>query len=235
MKEKTAKQLLEKVKNVYSNIAEEFSNTRYKVWPELEFFKKYIKTGQTIIDAGCGNGILYKLIKEFKDINYIGIDNNLELLNFAQKNYSSAKFVLGDLIDFSSTYQADLIFSVRAFHHLPSNGLRKKSVQNFNKNLKKDGILILTVWNLFQKRYIKHIFKSVCNFFIQFGKHEWNDIFVPFGKTKHMRYYHAFTPKELKRLFKNNGFEILEMFYTQKGKKVPFLKSHNICLVCRKK
>lgn len=232
MKAKTAKELLKKVEEDYSKIAPEFDETRKFLWPEFEFFKKHLKNNLTILDFGCGNGRLYEL---FENINYIGIDNNKEFIRLAQKNYPSAKFVLGDLIEMPPTYQADLIFSIAAFHHVPSLALRKKSIQILKQNLKQDGLLILTVWNLFQKKYFKYILKSIFNFLIKFGKYDWNDTFIPWGKSGIKRYYHAFTPNELKKLFKNNSFEILEMFYTCKGKKVSFLKSHNICLICRKK
>jgi len=232
MKQKTAKELLKKVEHDYEKIAQEFSETRKWLWPEFDFFKKYVKKDQLILDVGCGNGRLYEF---FENVDYIGIDNNKEFIKIAQKNYSSAKFVIDNLVKFSSGYQADLIFSIAAFHHIPSKVLRKKSIHNLKDNLNENGIIILTVWNLFQKRYIKAVIKALFRFIIQFGKYDWNDTFIPWGKSGVKRYYHAFTPNELKNLFKNKGFEILEMFYTRKGQKVSFLKSHNICLVCRKK
>lgn len=232
MKEKTANKLLKKVEEDYEKIASEFDQTRKFLWPEFDYFKKYIKKGQKVLDVGCGNGRLFEL---FSDVDYTGIDNNKIFVDIAQKNYSSAKFVRDNLIKFKSPYQADLIFSIAAFHHIPSVVLRKKSVQNLHANLVDEGVLILTVWNLFQRKYIKYIIKSIFKFIFSLGKYDWNDTFIPWGKTGIQRYYHAFTPKELQKLFKNNGFEILEMFYTRKGKKVSFLNSHNICLVCKKK
>jgi len=232
MKEKTAKELLKKVEKDYGQIAEDFDKTRKWLWPEFDFFKKYTKPNQTILDFGCGNGRLYEL---FEDINYIGIDNNKNFIKIAQKNYPSAKFVFGNLIELPSTYQADLIFSIATFHHIPSVKLRKKSIQVLNQNLKQDGVLILTVWNLFQKKYFKYVLMAILRFIYTFGKYDWNDTFIPWGKSGIKRYYHAFTPNELKRLFKKSHFEIIDMFYTKKGNKVPFLLSHNICLICRKK
>lgn len=232
MKDKTAKELLKKVKADYKEIASEFDQTRKFLWPEFKFFKKYIKSGEKILDIGCGNGRLSEL---FTNNKYIGLDNNTEFIKIAQKNYPSSKFVLGDLLYLPSGYQAGIIFSIAAFHHIPSIRLRKKSVQTLRNNLQENGILIITVWNLFQKRYIKYILNSLYKYITQFRKYDWNDTFIPWGKKEIKRYYHAFTPFELKSLFKSNGFEILEMFYTRKGKKVPFLISHNICLICRKK
>lgn len=235
MKEKTANKLLKKVEEDYEKIASQFDQTRKWLWPEFEYFKKYIHKGQKVLDVGCGNGRLFELFELFEYVDYTGIDNNKMFIDIAQKNYSSAKFVRDNLIKFKSPYQADLIFSIAAFHHIPSVALRKKSIQNLHDNLKDNGVLILTVWNLFQKKYRKYVIKAFFKFLLTFGKYDWNDTFIPWGKSGIKRYYHAFTPRELWTVFKNNGFEILEMFYTKKGEKVPFLESHNICLVCKKK
>lgn len=234
MKESTAKQLLKKVEKDYASIFDEFSDTRNHLWPEFSFFKKYLKSGQKIIDLGCGNGRLYELVKGLQGVDYVGIDNNKKFVQIAQKKYTRANFVVGNLLDIPSGSQADIIFAIASFHHLPSKSLRIKSIQEMKKHLKDDGIIILTNWNLFQKRYRRFIFKSLYNFIVRLGKYDWNDTFIPWSKSGVKRYYHAFTPRELKNLFIKNGFQIEEMFYTRKGEKTSFRSSHNICLVCKK-
>ncbi len=235
MKENTAKRLLKKVHDDYLQIADDFSQTRKWLWPEFSFFKKYIKEGDTILDLGCGNGRFYPFVKDIKNISYTGIDNNEALIAHAQKIYSSTNFLVGDLLHIPFNRKADILFSIAALHHIPSLELRNKSIRELNRVLKKNGYAVITVWNLFQKRYRKHVLESLFNFIVRFGKYGWNDTFIPWGDGKVKRYYHAFTPKELKILFQKNGFDIIEMFYTRKGEKTSFLKSHNICLVCKKR
>lgn len=235
MKQDTAKKLLKKVHDDYLEIAEEFSQTRKWLWPEFIFFKKYIKKGDKVLDIGCGNGRFYSFVRNIENTFYTGIDNSEALITYAQKIYPSTNFIVGDLLNIPYNDKADILFSIASFHHIPSSNLRNKSIQELRRVLKKDGYAIITVWNLFQKRYRKHIIESLFNFIVHFGKYDWNDTFIPWNRTKIRRYYHAFTPHELKKLFKKNGFDIIEMFYTQKGKKTSFLKSHNICLVCKKK
>ena len=235
MKTKAAKYLLEKTKKDYRKITSEFSNTRNWLWPEFFFFRKYIKKDGHLIDFGCGNGRFFEFVKDMKNLRYTGIDNNPEFIKIAQKNYTSTKFLVGDFIDIPRVPKADNIFAVASFHHVPSLELRKKSIQNLNDILNKDGILIENGYELYQKRYRKYRIKSLFNYFIHFGKYDWNDTFIPWSTSGVDRYYHAFTPNELKKLFKKNGFEILEMFYTKKGKKSKFLNSHNICMICKKK
>lgn len=235
MKPDTAKKLLEKVKQDYKTIAPEFDKTRKYPWPEFEYFKKYIRKNDTILDIGCGNGRLYDFFNNFTKINYIGIDNNHALIKLAQKNYPSANFLVGNFIDIPPIRKSNIALAIASLHHIPSRHLRKKSIREINKNLKNDGLMIITVWNLFQRTYLKYVIKSLYNFIIQLGKYDWNDTFIPWGKTGVKRYYHAFTPFELKNLLKNNGFCVIEIFYTRKGKKTSFFNSHNICIICRKK
>ncbi|MCD6109280.1 class I SAM-dependent methyltransferase [bacterium] len=227
MKQDTAKKLLKKVHDDYLEIADSFSKTRNHPWHEFSSFKKYIKEGDRILDLGCGNGRLYTFLKDIKNISYTGIDNNETLITYAQKNYPSTNFVVGNLLQIPFHDEADILFSIASLHHIPSSDLRNKSIQETNRVLKKNGYAIFTVWNLFQKRYRRHIIKSLFNFIVHFGEYDWNDTFIPWGKTNIKRYYHAFTPNELRKLFKKNGFNIVKMFYTK--------NNHNICLICQKK
>jgi tRNA (uracil-5-)-methyltransferase TRM9 len=235
MNKDTAKKLLKKVHDDYTNIASEFSQTRQRPWQDFSLFKPYIKSGDSIVDVGCGNGRLYTFLRDISDISYTGIDNNEALIKHAQKNYSSTNFLVADLLDLPRGVKYDILFSIASLHHIPSQELRNKSVREMNQILKKNGTVIITVWNLFQKRYRKHIIRSLFNFFIQFGRYDWNDTFIPWGKSGIKRYYHAFTPGEIKKLFTENGFIVKKILYTKKGRTVPFLKSHNICLICKKR
>ena len=224
MKESTAKQLLKKVENDYDLIAEEFSDTRKWLWPEFDNFKKYLKDRQTILDLGCGNGRLYELLKDLKDLKYIGIDNNKKFVQLAKEKFKNINFLYGNALSIPYPGKVDILFNIASFHHIPSKLLRIKCVQEMKKILKPNSVLILTVWNLFQPRYFTYVLKSLFNYFIQLGKYDWNDTFIPWGDKKVKRYYHAFTKRELKKLFVKNGFEILE-----------FTSNHHHCLVCKMK
>ena len=224
MKESTAKQLLKKVENDYALIAEEFSETRKWLWPEFEGFKKYLRDGQTILDLGCGNGRLYELLKDLKDLKYVGIDNNKKFVQLAKEKFKSANFLYGNALAIPYSSKADILFNIASFHHIPSKELRIKCIQEMKRLLTPKSILIITVWNLFQRRYFSYVLKSLFNYFIHLGKYDWNDTFIPWGDKKVKRYYHAFTKREFKNLFTQNGFEILE-----------FTSNHNHCLVCQVK
>lgn len=223
MREKTAISLLKKVKKDYAKIAEEFDQTRKTKWEEFDNFLKYIKDKNTVTDIGCGNGRFYEFLKQHKKTKYIGIDNNKKLLEKAKKE-KNAKFIKGDLLKIPLKKESvNVVLEIASLHHIPSKELREKAVKEVNRVLKKNGIFIVSVWNLFQPKYKKYIRKAFLKSILSLGKYDPRDTFIPWAK-KTERYYYAFKENELEKLLKKNGFEILEKE-----------KNNNIVFICRKK
>ncbi|MBU0670938.1 class I SAM-dependent methyltransferase [Patescibacteria group bacterium] len=213
MQPQLAKEILAKVKSDYNNIAPHFSETRAYSWQEFEDFKQYLKPGLDILDLGCGNGRFYEFLEPFK-INYTGVDNSSGLLDEAVKKFPQAKFIIGDMLNVPiDNNQYDIVFSIASLHHIPSDELRLRAAKEIYRLLKKDGILIMTNWNLFQDKYKK-----------LFGKKNLdnNDLLIPWkdqdGKKLADRYYHAFTEKELSELADKSGF-IIKKQYLSEGEK----------------
>lgn len=236
MHKKTAHQIKEQLKQSYSAIAHEFDQTRKEPWREFDHFLAYTKHGGNVLDLGCGNGRLYYFLKQ-KEVDYLGVDNNSNLLEHARNNFSEAKFQLDDMSDMHLPEEAfDNIFSIAAFHHIPSKKLRKKVIQSIHRSLKTDGILILTVWNLFQFKNIGKFLKMIGSWILHLGlKTSWNDLWVKWGNYPIKRYYHAFLPKELLKYFPSDNWKIEEFYFTRKGTRVSFLRSFNLILIARKK
>ncbi len=221
MKRKIAQQLLEKVKLDYDEIAEDFSMTRQHAWKEFELFKPYIKPGSAIADIGCGNG---RLIRELEfDVTYTGVDVSQKLLEQAHMMFPHHHFELGSLLDIPLPDNAiDTTFSIAALHHIPSQELREKAVAELARITKPGGYVIITVWNLWQKKYFKSILKAALKKAV-YGPYDINDLFIPWQHKVH-RYYHAFFQPELKRLLKKK-FHVLELITTE---------SHNFLAICQK-
>ncbi|MEK7167062.1 MAG: methyltransferase domain-containing protein [Patescibacteria group bacterium] len=234
--------LLKKTKKDYEKIAEEFSDTRQYLWEDLKEFNQYIQNGDTILDLGCGNGRLFELFNN-KKINYFGIDNCEKLIEIAKEKYKLTKvnFFIEDALDLSFEDQKfDVIFCVAVFNHIPSKELRIKVLENIKRVLKKDGILIMTNWNLYQKKFfffvIKNFFKKIIFYFSKTIMNlDFGDVFMPWKLKDEIihRYYHAFTMRELSELFKKTGFKVIKKYYTQKHKKTNFWKGHNIIFIAK--
>lgn len=233
MHKKHSDKIRELVKQAYDVIADEFDHTRKKQWLEFEDFLKYVKKGAKVLDAGCGNGRLYDLLKD-KKVEYLGVDNNSSLIAKARENFPHAQFQLGDIVDLDlADEHFDAVFSIASFHHIPGRKLRRRAVNEMRRVLKKNGVLILTVWNLFQLKYLAPLMRSIAHFLLHFGlKYAWNDLWVRWGHHPVKRYYHAFLPKELARYFKD--WKIEEFYFSRKGSKVKFWRSYNIVLIARK-
>ena len=197
------------LQQVYNNISQEFSASRVFPWEELEIFIPHIKDGDKILDLGCGNGRLIKALQESKkDFDYLGVDFSDGLIDRAREQFPDKKFELNDIskVDFEAN-SFDTVFVIATFHHLPSKKERQELLNKINIWLKPGGYLIMTNWNLWQRKYMKHYFKK---FWL---KKSWNDFFVSWqmysGKSKKFwRYYHSFSTRELESLLKKTGFKL---------------------------
>lgn len=252
------------VKNSYNTIAKEFSQTRKHSWPEFEIFLGEIKKlkdqrlkmkdesvvnncnrlqkseWQTkklkILDIGCGNWRFLQFLKtkdyNLKNIEYTWIDLSEEMIKEAKKLHPEFDFKIANMTKLPfETWEFDVIIPIASFHHLNSEKDRLKTLSEFKRVLKKGWIICITNWNLFQKKYWKSFFRNF------WQKKSWNDTFVPFSswwKIKTIRYYHAFTPNELRELFKESWFRIIKEFFIKKWKqKENWKESFNICHVLR--
>jgi len=201
----------EKIKNdlklLYNDIAREFSATRAYPWRELQVFIPHIKDNFKILDLGCGNGRLLKSLEQAdKKLNYLGVDFSEDLIAQARDNHPKAKFVVADMSDLSFEANTfDMVFMVASFHHLPTKAQRLELLFKINRWLKPGGLLFMTNWNLWQKKYFKY---SLENFW---SKKSWNDFFIPWttnNKETVWRYYHSFSTGELVALLKKTYFDL---------------------------
>jgi ubiquinone/menaquinone biosynthesis C-methylase UbiE len=207
MKDKQAEKLLELVKHNYQEIAAQFDATRKKeIWPEIREFAAKIKEGDAVLDLGCGNG---RLVEAFlgKKISYLGLDNSLELIKLAQKNYPENKFVVGDILELKNIpdNNYDYVFCLATLQHIPTRELRLKSLRLMANKIKDDGEIIISNWNMWgHKKYRPQLIKNYWLKLIGKNKLGFNDLVFPWknaqGEKMSDRYYHAFTKKELKKL-----------------------------------
>lgn len=243
MKPEVAKKILEKVKVDYSRIAPDFSRTRQKYWEEMRGFAKRLKPGDRVLDLGCGNGRLYEVLKDLS-ISYLGVDNSPVLIEFAKKRWNEnekRKFLVGEATDLKwyrgEKYNA--VFMIAVLHHIPSRELRAKVLANVAEILEKDGLLIMTNWNLFEGKYPVYILKNIFKKIGGKSSLDFMDTLIPWkdaatGEVMALRYVHAFTLRELSHLVKEAGLEIIENFYSLGGEKVHWWNGKNIVTIAKK-
>lgn len=226
--DKTSKQIIDQNKDVYNAIAHKFNSTRDYLWNDLKPLEQYVADGQTIIDAGCGNGRLYQLFKK-NQVNYIGTDQSEGLIEIAKKRFPEGKFEVTGLTEMDLEEEiADRIFAIASFHHLPDTQTRLKSLKRLKRLLKPDGLLIMTNWNLYSDwakgKNFKHDDKG--NFFIP-----WLN---PRKEVLGERYYYGFVFEELYELAEAAGLEIVKQYYTKDGEETSIGPGDNILTVMKK-
>ncbi|HBI34366.1 MAG TPA: hypothetical protein DEA43_01560 [Candidatus Moranbacteria bacterium] len=214
MKIETANKILQETELGYDLISKKFSETRKHFWRGLEFIKDYTHSGDNVLDYGCGNGRLLELLAD-KNINYQGVDVSQKLVDLAKSKYT------GENIEFSkiSSSQISLafetgffntVYSIAVFHHFPSKKYREDVARELYEKTKDGGYIVVTVWFLWQKKYLKNILQNWINKIKGNSALDWNDCSISFtdnSGARVERFHHAFTKRELKKLFELVGFK----------------------------
>ena len=233
-----AEYLLEKIRQDYNLIAEDFSRTRAFVPEELKnFILQHIFAGEKILDLGCGNGRFYEIFEKM-GVDYFGVDVSEKLIEIAKNKYPQAKFQVTPALNlpFPNNF-FDKILSVAVFHHLPSAEFRLRYLKEARRILKPEGLLVLTVWNLnpFKmfligewERALSFLKFSILKIFGK-SRLDFGDFYIPWQKTC-QRYIHYFTKKELQRLIEKSELKTKEIGIIKSSQ----TKESNIYLVAEK-
>ncbi|XP_047121255.1 alkylated DNA repair protein alkB homolog 8 [Schistocerca piceifrons] len=141
--EELASQLEElHVHQVYEKIANHFSETRHKPWPNVVAFLTSLPRGAILVDVGCGNG---KYLAHNSDVFKVGCDQSISLTRVCQEkgfevfNCSCLRIPLRSDI-------ADGCISIAVIHHLSTQERRLKALEEMARILKPGGRALVYVW-----------------------------------------------------------------------------------------
>ncbi len=184
-----------------------------------------------VLDLGCGNGRLLTGIKV--EVEYLGVDFSKTLLQEAKKLHPKKQFVEADITSSefwkslgSKTF--DAIFCVATLHHLPKSDQHLKVLKGIEKHLSKKGFAYISVWNLWQKKYLKYHLDLKT----KIRNPRW--VYVPF-MNRWQRFCFAFNKAYLASLINKTNLKIEKIFYADKdGKVTDNLKGRNLVVIVRK-
>lgn len=214
-----AKEIIKKVEADYDAMAAAWDakQTFLPAWRVKQV--KRVRNGQSVLDLGCGNGILLYRYLASKSISYTGVDISKKLLAIARKKALLAPvrgpycFVRASLEKLPLADKSfDWVFCFAALHHLPQEA-RLPAVKEMWRVLKPGGKAAITVWNLYSDFAVE-------KFGLNWSKNGGDgDVLIPWKASSEKvinRYLHAFTKEELSDLFKKAGFRKVSAHYVSK-------------------
>lgn len=171
-----------------------------------------------MLDVGCGNGKLLTGLPE--GVSYLGTDFSETMLSEARKLHPGAEFRYADVLssaDWEKLGIYDAIFCVALLHHIPEREVQIEVLRQMYQHLKPGGLLYLTVWNLWQERFLQY--------------HLETHVEVPYNK-KWKRYCVAYELPDMMKLMQEAGWVVEEIFYADKeGRVTEITRGENLVVV----
>ena len=146
--------------------------------------------GSFVLDLGCGNGALTKMLQE-KGYAVKGLDASKELLDIARKNYPAIDFLQRDATDFNISEPVDVVFSNAVFHWI-SKERQQDMLKCVYNALKKNGQFVFEFGGYGNNQRIHSVLAT---------------IFSEYGYCYEMPFYFP-TISEYATLLENTGFRV---------------------------
>lgn len=224
MQPEIAGQLLKLNHQFYQTFAEHFSATRQRLQPGVIEAVKTIPHGSSLLDLGCGNGLLAAhLAKSGHTGPYIGIDSAENLIEIARaQQVPNARFLTGNLAapDWDTPLAGerfDYILCFATLHHLPGKALRAHFLHKVRQLLSPDGRFIFSNWQFLNSERLKERIVPWAEIGLTEAQVDENDYLMDWRRGgQGLRYVHHYTNKELHTLADETGFQVAGI-YTSDG------------------
>jgi len=234
MNKQTAQNIIDKTRDDYNLIADQFASTRKYNWPEVvetlgDILKKFDKKQKIkVLDIGCGAGRVSEMFGDY-NVDYYGIDLSKGLIDVAKSKYPKAHFTVGDgrVLPYRDN-EFDIVLTIATIHHLPSRETRRQFFSEMYRVCKPSGTAFVETWYFWNKKeFLSRILKS----FFSLNGLPFGDFYRPWKNSKAEqltdRYFHAYTIRELKKHLKITGFHDIKVYDFHQ-------KSRNLNIICQK-
>lgn len=214
--------IISELAHFYDNQADKFHSTRKKHWPEFDLILKQVQEYDwdelTILELWCWSWRLLKYLTDHttKKIKYQWVDISNNLIQIAKLENPSWQFVVADMVSYMEMQnheQYDFVIAFASFQHIWNKKERLIILKNIYKSLKYWWLCIMSNWSYskrFLNKYKIETLKAFLRMLYTWWFYKFNDYFIPWKSSDVVftRYYHIFTIKELKILFKLSWFII---------------------------
>ena len=184
-----SKEFKVKSKEHFNNIAVEYNNSGDGKFVNVmyeEIVSRVEKLqGEKVLEVGCGNGNILKMLEEIGDYKLFGLDLSENMIREAKKQLSDkVELKVGDAEELPwKDNKFDIIICNASFHHYP-NAL--KVLSEMKRTLKEDGTIIVG------DPTAPPVLRNILNFFIRFSNN---------GD------YRIYNKSEIDNLFNEAGFK----------------------------
>lgn len=216
--------LLDLNRRFYQKFALEFSKTRQRIQPGVKRALKTIDPQTRLLDLGCGNGEIVKLLiqRGFQG-EYVGVDSSAELLLQARMNipaHLKPTLIHADLAapgweEKIPAGQYDLVLAFAVLHHLPGKKLRLQLAKKIRTLVDLEGRFIHSEWQFLNSSRLLERIQDWSRAGLNPDNVDPGDYLLDWRRGGYgLRYVHHFSLKELEHLANQSGFVITKTFYS---------------------
>ncbi len=200
--------------------AEDFNASRHRPWPSIEDMGSV--KGKRILDLGAGAGRNYRHFSEKGAGLVVAADLSMGMLRTLMAEGADNPICVR--CDARRLPFIDSVFDgvsfIATLHHIPDDAGRHEAAKEVIRVLTPGGVALITVWAPESKP------RGVMPAMAGGGA----DIRVPWARIGE-RYYHIFTPDELRTLVQAAGLSVVKMYKERVSKREVGV---NLVLVARK-
>jgi len=207
----------------YSTFAASFSETRESA-RELEVILPYIADGARVLDLGCGNGRVAKLVaRHRRDVAYVGADASAELvarckMQDAGRKLHEAEFLVADMLEPGWTRKLTgasfgCILLLAVLHHIPVSDVRARILRQVRELLAPQGRIIVSTWQFMDNERMRKKIVPWSVAGIDERELEPGDALLNWKRGGvGLRYCHWIGEDELRALATQAGLNVVETF-----------------------
>jgi len=223
MKRQTIDQLLTLNRDFYDAFADAFADSRPVTDPSVTCILPYIPERVSVLDVGCGNGRLARLLaRERPHAAYVGLDAEAALIERAREQTRhlaiATRFHVTDVTrpGWHETFPPahfDRAVILAMLHHIPSFDLRARILRETARLVSPAGRLIVSTWQFSSNARMRRKIVDWAEVDIPKEALEPGDYLLDWKRGgQGLRYCHMIDEEEIERLAAASDLRVRETF-----------------------
>lgn len=133
---------LYKIKEFFNEIASTWDDTKADSSGAEKIVNQFSEqiNNRSILDIGCGTGVLYEFLKKAGAKDITGIDLSEKMIRIAKEKFPKANFKVSNILEWNSKEKYDTIIMYNVYPHLTN---KQKLVDKVHSLLNEGGIFIV--------------------------------------------------------------------------------------------